>query len=84
MTTQEKEPKVREGTKNKLSRDERRSLVIEALQSEANRAEIARRYGIRRESLYDILSRAVLDPKGRVQEAEKELAFRKKVKDLVG
>jgi hypothetical protein len=49
-----------------------------------NISELARRYGIRRQRVYQLLEDATIDPKGQLREAERELAFRRRVKDLVG
>lgn len=63
----------------KLTPDERRQAVIEALRPRANKTAIAKRYGISRESLYKLIERALRDPKGNLREAERELEFRREV-----
>jgi transposase-like protein len=68
----------------KLTSDERRAVVMAALESNANISEIARRYGIRRQGVYQLLENAVSDPKGKLREAEREVAFRRRVRELVG
>ncbi len=68
----------------KLIPDERRAIVMAALEPNANISEIARRYGIRRQRIYQLLESAVTDPKGKLREAEREVAFRRRVKELVG
>ena len=68
----------------KLTPDERRAVVLAALEPNANVSEIARRYGIRRQRVYQLLEDATIDPKGQLKEAETELAFRRRVKELVG
>ncbi len=55
-----------------------------ALEPNANVSEIARLYAIRRQRIYQLLEDTMTDPKGRVREAEKEVAFRKRVLELVG
>ena len=55
-----------------------------ALQYGSNKSEIARRYAISRSRVYQLLEEAVTDPKGKLREAEKEVAFRKRVLELVG
>jgi transposase-like protein len=50
-----------------------------ALQFDANMSEIARRFGISRGRLYQLLNSAMTDPKGKLREAEKEAAFRREV-----
>jgi transposase-like protein len=62
----------------KLAPDERRA----ALQFDSNKSEIARRYGISRSRLYQILGSAMTDPKGKLREAEREVAFRRRVLEL--
>jgi transposase-like protein len=68
----------------KLTSDERRAVVMAALESNANISEIARRYGIRRQRVYQILESAMIDPKEKLREAEKEVAFARRVLELVG
>ena len=68
----------------KLTLDQRRAVVLAALEPNANISEIARRYGIRRQRVCQLLEDALLDPKEKLREAEKELAFRRRVKELVG
>jgi transposase-like protein len=66
----------------KLVPDERRAIVLAALQFDSNKSEIARRYGISRSRLYQILGSALTDPKGKLREAEREVAFRRRVLEL--
>jgi transposase-like protein len=68
----------------KLTPYERRAVVMAALEPNANISEIARRYGIRRQRIYQLLENATTDPKGNLMEAEREVAFRRRVKGLVG
>ena len=68
----------------KLTPDERRAIVMAALERNANVSELARRYGIRRQRVYQLLEDAMLDPRERLREAEREVAFRRRVKELVG
>ena len=68
----------------KLIPDERRAVVLAALEHDVNISELARRYGIRRQRVYQLLEDATIDPKGQLRETERELAFRRRVKDLVG
>jgi transposase-like protein len=63
----------------RLVPDERRAVVMAALQFDANMSEIARRFGISRGRLYQLLNSAMTDPKGKLREAEKEAAFRREV-----
>ena len=55
-----------------------------ALEPNANISEVARHYGIRRQRVYQLLEDAVIDPKGKLREAEREVAFRRRVIELVG
>ena len=68
----------------KLTPDERRAVVLAALEHDVNISELARRYGISRQRVYQLLEDATIDPKGQLREAERELAFRRRVKELVG
>jgi transposase-like protein len=63
----------------KLVPDERRAVVMAALQYDSNKSEIARRYGISRGRLYQLLHSALTDPRGKLREAEKEASFRREV-----
>jgi transposase-like protein len=71
-------------SRSRLTPDEKRSLVLAALESDANISELARRYGIRRQRIYQLLQDVVINPKGKLREAEREVAFRRRVKELVG
>jgi transposase-like protein len=66
----------------KLAPDERRAIVLAALQVDSNKSEIARRFGISRGRLYQLLDNAITDPKGKRREAEREVAFRRRVLEL--
>ena len=68
----------------KLTPDERRAVVLAALGRSVNISELARRYAISRSRVYQLLEDAVTDPKGKLREAEREVAFRKRVLELVG
>jgi hypothetical protein len=68
----------------KLTPDERRAVVLAALGRGVNISELGRPYGIRRQRVYQLLEGATIDPKGPLREAERELAFRRRVKELVG
>jgi transposase-like protein len=63
----------------KLLPDERRAVVMAALQLDSIKSEIARRFGISRSRLYQLLDNAINDPRGKLREAEKEAAFRREV-----
>jgi transposase-like protein len=67
---------------SKLTPEERRAVVMEALQPNANISEIARCYSIRRQRVYQLLEDALLDPKGKLMEAEREAQFRRRVWEL--
>ena len=68
----------------KLNPDERRAIVLAALQTNANLSELARRYGISRQRVYQLLKDAMIDPRGKLLEAERETEFRRRVQELVG
>jgi transposase-like protein len=68
----------------KLTPDDRRAIVLAVLEHNANVAELARRYGIRRQRIYQLLNNAVIDPRGKLREAEREIAFRRRVWELTG
>ena len=55
-----------------------------ALEPNANISEIARRYGIRRQRVYQIIEDAMIDSKEKLWEAEREVAFRRRLIELVG
>jgi transposase-like protein len=69
---------------HRLSPDERRAVILAALAPDANITAIGKEYGLHRNSVYELLQRAVADPKGKLREAEKEVAFRRRVTELVG
>jgi transposase-like protein len=66
----------------KLLPDEQRAVVMATLNPKANKSEIARRYGISRQRIYQLLENALTDPKGKLREAEREVAFRRRVQEL--
>jgi transposase-like protein len=66
----------------KLVPDEQRAIVIAALQYRSNKSEIARRYGISRARIYQLLNHALTDPRGKLREAEREVEFRRRVLEL--
>ena len=55
-----------------------------ALEPNANKSEIARRYGIRRQRIYQPVDGAMIDPRGKPRDAEKEVVFKKHLVELVG
>ena len=67
----------------KLSNEERRQVILEALQPNANLTQIAREHGITRWAIYDYFKYVLEDPKQRLQDAEAEAAFRRKGWELV-
>jgi hypothetical protein len=69
---------------SKLMPDERRAIVIAALEHAANVTELAYRFGVSRTRIYQLMESATIDPKGKLKEAEREVAFRRRVKELVG
>jgi transposase-like protein len=69
----------KEPMSRKLLPDERRAIVMAALQYGSNKSEIARRFNISRGRLYQLLDDAMTDPKGKLREAEKDVQFRREV-----
>jgi transposase-like protein len=63
----------------KLVPNEQRAVVMAALQYGSNKSEIARRYGISRARLYQLIDHALTDPNGKLREAEREVNFRREV-----
>ena len=66
-----------------LTNEERREIILEALQLGANLSAIAREHGINRNTIYKYFRYALKDPKQRMQDAEAEATFRRKVWELV-
>ena len=58
-------------------------MILEAFGPEPKISKIARRYGIRRNTLHEHMNRAVRDPEGQWREAEAKAAFRRKVYELL-
>ena len=69
---------------SKLTPDERRAIVLAALEHDANVTELARRYGVSRARIYQLLESATIDPRGELLEAQREAEFRRRVQELVG
>ena len=67
----------------KLSNEERRDVILKALQPGSNITQIACEHGITRFAIYQYFRHALDDPKQRLQDAEAEAAFRRKVWELV-
>ena len=57
---------------NKLTPDQRRAIVLAALQTNSNKSEIARRYAVRRQRIYQLLESVMSDPKGKLMEAVRD------------
>ena len=68
----------------RLYPDERRAVVLEALRSQSSITQIARRYGISRQRVYQLLEGAITDSKGKLRGTEKEAEFRRRVRELSG
>ena len=66
----------------RLHPDERRAVVLEVLQPQSSITQIARRYGISRQRVYQLVEGAIIDSKGKLTEAEKEVEFRRRVREL--
>jgi transposase-like protein len=69
-------------SRSRLTPDEKQALVLAALEPDANISEIARRYGIRRQRIYQLLEHCLTDPRSKLREAEREVAFRRRVLEL--
>jgi len=67
----------------KLSNEERRDVILKALQPGSNITQIAREHGLTRRAIYNYFKYVLDDPKQRLQDAEAEAAFRRKVWELV-
>jgi transposase-like protein len=65
------------------TKEERRKIILEALQPDANISKIAREHGISREAIYKYFRHTLDDPKQRMHDAEEEAVFRRKVWELV-
>ncbi len=68
--------------REKMSADDRRAMTLRAL-SGANKVELAAEFGVSRRWVYDLLEDATADPEGKVAEAERELYFRRQVKEIL-
>ena len=69
---------------SKLNPEDRRAIVLAVLEHDANISEQARRYGVSRARIYQLLESATIDPRGKLLEAQREAEFRRRVKELVG
>lgn len=68
--------------REKLSDEERREVTLLAL-GDANKTELAARFGISRRWIYFLIDEAMEDPEGKLAEAEKEAEFRRRVKEIL-
>jgi transposase-like protein len=68
---------------NKLSPEERRSLILAAVKPGANVTNVARQFGVTRNAVYDHYNRAARDPEGQWREAQAEADFRRKVYEML-
>lgn len=68
----------------RLNPDERRAVVLAALQPRSSMTQIARHHGLSRQRVHQLLADAMADPKGKLREAEKEVEFRRRVRELSG
>jgi transposase-like protein len=69
----------KEHMSRKLVRDEQRAIVLAALLPGSNKSEIARRYGISRSRIYQLLEIAATNPRERLKDAEKEAHYWREV-----
>lgn len=65
------------------TREERRKMILEALQPDANISKIAREHGVTRRAIYKYFDHVLDKPKQRMHDAEAEAAFRRQVWELV-
>jgi transposase-like protein len=65
--------------RTKLTPEERRALVLAALDPNTNRRDLAASYDVARSWLYSLLDEATTDPESKLKEAEAELEFRREV-----
>jgi transposase-like protein len=68
---------------NARTDEERREIILKALQPDANISAIARDHGINRNTIYKYFRYALDDPEQKMRDAEAEAAFRRKVWELV-
>jgi transposase-like protein len=68
--------------RTKLTPDERRRIILEALRG-ANKRQLALRYDIARSWLYALLDEVRENPEGKLRDAEAEADFRRKVVELL-
>ena len=66
----------------KQSKNDRREMVLKALQ-DANKSALAADYGVSRQRLHALVREAETDPEIKPAEAEAEVAFRRRVLELL-
>ncbi len=66
----------------KQSKNDRREMVLKALQ-DANKSALAADYGVSRQRLPALVREAETDPEIKLAEAEAEVAFRRRVLELL-
>jgi transposase-like protein len=66
----------------KLTNEERRRLTLAALRG-VSVAKLTREYGVNRSYAYLLMNEAKADPDATYEEARREAAFRKEVRDLL-
>jgi transposase-like protein len=66
-----------------LPDERRRRMILEALTPGASVKEVAKRYGINRNTLHEHVYRAARDPEGQWKDAQAEASFRRKVYKLL-
>jgi transposase-like protein len=65
------------------SKEERREIVLRALDPETNITELAKEHGITRSAVYSYLDWIIDDPEERLRQAEEEVEFRREVLRLI-
>lgn len=66
-----------------LEPEKRHAIILAALQPDANISQIARDHEVHRNTIYDYLQYVLVDPKRKMQDAEAEAVFRRKVWELI-
>jgi transposase-like protein len=66
------------------TKEERREMVLKALDPETNITHLAKEYGITRSGVYAHINWVTDDPEGKLRRAEEEVEFRREVLRLLG
>ncbi len=63
-------------------KNKRRAAVFAAMQPDANRSEVARRFGMTRRYLYTLIAESTKQPERKLAEAREEAEYRRRIFDL--